>query len=154
VIRRTLVFTIFLAVVLGGGLALGATARPDGWYAALAKAPFNPPNWVFAPVWTLLYAMIAVAGARSYERAGGLALWAAQLALNFAWTPSFFLLHRPALALCLVAALLAVILVFIARRWSADRVSALLFVPYAAWVAFAALLNASIVVLNWPASSG
>ena len=146
--RRALVFVIFLVVVLGGGLALGATTQPDGWYAALAKPPFNPPNWVFAPVWSLLYVMIAAAGARTYERVSGFALWVAQLALNFAWTPAFFLLHRPALALCLIAALLAVILVFIVTRWTADRVSALLFVPYAAWVAFAALLNASIVVLN------
>ncbi len=146
--RRALVVVIFLGVVLGGGLALGAMARPDGWYAALAKPPFNPPNWVFAPVWSLLYVMIAVAGARTYERVGGFALWVAQLVLNFAWTPAFFLLHRPALALCIIAALLAAILVFIVTRWTADRVSALLFVPYAAWVGFAALLNASLVALN------
>lgn len=146
--RRALVTLIFLVVVLGGGLAIGAVARPDGWYASLAKPPFNPPNWVFAPAWTLLYVMIAVAGARSYERASGFALWSAQMALNFAWTPAFFLLHRPTFALAIVAALLIVILVFIRARWTADRVSALLFVPYAAWVAFATLLNVSIVVLN------
>jgi translocator protein len=146
--RRPLVFVIFLVVVLGSGLAIGAVTRPDGWYAALAKPPFNPPNWVFAPAWTLVYLMIAVAGARTYERVSGFFLWVAQLALNFAWTPAFFLLHRPTLALCVIAALLAVILVFIVTRWTADRVSALLFVPYAAWVAFATLLNASIVVLN------
>ena len=92
--------------------------------------------------------MIAAAGGRTYEHGRGFALWVAQIALNFAWTPAFFLLHRPALALCFIAALLAVILVFIVTRWTADRVSALLFVPYAAWVAFATLLNASIVVLN------
>ena len=146
--RRALVTIVFLAVVLGGRLAIGAVTRPDGWYAALAKPPFNPPNWVFAPVWTLLYVMIAAAGVRTYERVGGFFLWVAQLALNFAWTPAFFLLHRPTLALVIVAALLAVILLFIRARWTADRVSALLFVPYAAWVAFATLLNASIVVLN------
>ena len=146
--RRALVTIIFLAVVLGCGLVIGTVTRPDGWYAALAKPPFNPPNWVFAPVWTLLYVMIAVAGARSYERAGGFRLWVAQLALNFAWTPAFFLLHRPTLALVIIVALLAVIVIFVRARWTADRVSALLFVPYAAWVAFATLLNASIVVLN------
>jgi tryptophan-rich sensory protein len=103
---------------------------------------------VFAPVWTLLYGMIAVAGARTYERVNGFTLWVAQLALNFAWTPAFFLLHRPVLALVIIASLLAVIMTFITTRWSADRISALLFVPYAAWVAFATLLNASLVVLN------
>ncbi|MDX2265018.1 MAG: TspO/MBR family protein [Hyphomicrobiales bacterium] len=146
--RRALTYILFLAVVIGGGLAIGAVTRPDGWYAALAKPSFNPPNWVFAPVWTLLYVMIAVAGARTYERIDGFALWTAQLALNFAWTPAFFALHRPGLALVIIVALLVTILLFIRTRWRADRVSALLFAPYAAWVAFATLLNASIVVLN------
>jgi translocator protein len=146
--RRALVTLIFLVVVLGCGIAIGTVTRPNGWYAALVKPPFNPPNWVFAPVWALLYVMIAVAGARTYERVSGFALWVVQLVLNFAWTPAFFLLHRPAVALVIVAALLVVILVFIWARWTADRISALLFVPYAAWVAFAALLNAAIVVLN------
>jgi benzodiazapine receptor len=146
--RRALVTLIFLVVVLGCGIAIGTVTRPNGWYAALVKPPFNPPNWVFAPVWSLLYVMIAVAGARTYERTSGFALWLAQMALNFAWTPAFFLLHRPAVALVIVAALFVVILVFIWTRWTVDRVSALLFMPYAAWVAFAALLNAAIVLLN------
>jgi benzodiazapine receptor len=146
--RRALVYLLFFAVVLGGGLAIGSVTRPDGWYAALAKPPFNPPNWVFAPVWTLLYAVIAVAGARTYERVNGFFLWVVQMALNFAWTPAFFLLHRPTLALVIIVALLAVILIFTRARWSADRVSSLLFVPYAVWVAFATLLNVAIVVLN------
>ncbi len=146
-----LVLVAFVLVVIGGGLVIGFVTRPDAWYAGLTKPPFNPPNWVFAPVWTLLYLMIAVAGARTFERGLDLAfgLWVAQLALNFAWSPVFFRLHRSGLALAIVAALLAVILAFIVQRWHADSVSALLFVPYACWVAFATLLNASIVVLNW-----
>jgi tryptophan-rich sensory protein len=145
-----LVLVAFLAVVIGGGLLIGLVTRPNTWYAGLAKPPFNPPNWVFAPVWMLLYLIIAVAGARTFERGLDFAfgLWVAQLALNFTWSPLFFRLHRPALALAIVAALLAVILAFIVQRWHADNVSALLFVPYACWVAFATLLNASIVVLN------
>jgi tryptophan-rich sensory protein len=146
--RRIVTVIVFLVVVLGVGLAIGSVTRPDGWYAALAKPPFNPPNWVFAPVWTLLYVMIAVAGARTYERVRGFSLWVAQMALNFAWTPVFFLLHKPVLALAIIVALLAVILAFIKMKWPQDRVSAGLFVPYAAWVAFATLLNASIVALN------
>ena len=145
---RAFVFAAFL--VLGGGLAIGWATRPDAWYAALAKPPFNPPNWVFAPVWSLLYVMIAVAGARTWVHGldRGFALWAAQLVLNFAWTPVFFGLHRPGLALVIIVALLAAILAFIVARWHADRISAVLFLPYAAWVAFASLLNASIVMLN------
>jgi len=146
--RRSVVHAAFIVAVLAVGLAIGSITRPDGWYAALAKPPFNPPNWVFAPVWSLLYVVIAVVGARTLERGGGMGLWFAQLALNFAWTPIFFGLHRPALALVIVIAMLATIVAFIVTRWSVDRVSALLFIPYAAWVAFASLLNASIVVLN------
>ena len=145
-----LVLAAFLVVVIGGGLLIGFVTRPDAWYAGLAKPPFNPPNWVFAPVWTVLYVLIAIAGARTFARGLDLAfaLWVTQLALNSVWSPVFFRPHRPGLALSVVAALLAAIVAFIVQRWHADNVSALLFVPYAGWVAFATLLNASIVRLN------
>jgi tryptophan-rich sensory protein len=146
--RRVLIYAVFIVGVLLIGLAVGTITRPDDWYAALVKPPFNPPNWVFAPVWTLLYVIIAVVGARNFERGHNLVLWVTQMVLNFAWTPAFFGLHRPALALAIVIAMLVTIVAFIATRWSADHISALLFVPYAAWVAFASLLNASIVALN------
>lgn len=150
-LRRYLALEVFVVLVVGGGLLLGLLSAPDGWYAALRKPPFNPPNWVFAPVWTALYVMIAVAGWRTYERdAAGraMALWCAQLALNFAWTPVFFGLHRPGSALIVIVALLVTIAVFIAERWRNDRNAALLFVPYLGWVAFATALNASIWWLN------
>ena len=146
--RRVALYIAFIVGVLAIGLAIGSITRPDGWYAALVKPSFNPPNWVFAPVWSALYVMIAVAGARTFEHGGSLRLWLTQMVLNFAWTPTFFRLHRPALALVIVLAMLLAIGAFIVTRWNADRVSALLFMPYAAWVAFASLLNASIVVLN------
>ncbi len=142
---------VFLVVVIGGGLAIGLVTRPDGWYAELAKPPFNPPNWIFGPVWTILYVLIAVAGWRTFRRdAGGTAmkLWAAQLALNFLWSPVFFAAHMVGAALAVVGLLFAAIVGFIAATWTVDRPAAWMFVPYAAWVAFATLLNASIWVLN------
>lgn len=142
---------VFLVVVIGGGLAIGLVTRPDGWYAELAKPPFNPPNWIFGPVWTILYVLIAVAGWRTFRRdAGGTAmkLWAAQLALNFLWSPVFFAAHMVGAALAVVVLLFAAIVGFIAATWTVDRPAAWMFVPYAAWVAFATLLNASIWVLN------
>jgi benzodiazapine receptor len=147
--RRTIVYVVFLVAVVGIGLLIGTVTRPDGWYAALVKPAFNPPNWVFGPVWTVLYVLIAIAGARTWESGtGGSDLWLAQMALNFAWTPVFFGLHLPGLALAIILGLLVAILAFIARRWREDRVSAVLFMPYAVWVAFASVLNAAIVALN------
>ncbi|MER2537334.1 MAG: TspO/MBR family protein [Rhizobiaceae bacterium] len=141
---------LFLLLVVGGGSLIGVTVQPGTWYAGLQKPPFNPPNWIFAPVWTTLYVMIAVAGWRSWERGGAqMRLWWGQLVLNFAWTPVFFGAHLLGPALAVIAALLAAILAFMAAaRRRRDGVSALLFAPYAAWVAFATLLNASIWWLN------
>ncbi len=149
--KKWLVLVVFLVVVIGGGISIGLVTRPEGWYAALEKPPFNPPAWIFAPVWTILYILIAVAGWRTFLRdAGGTAmkLWVAQLALNFLWSPVFFAAHMVGAALAVVALLLAAIVAFIAASWNADRPAAWMFVPYAAWVSFATLLNASIWVLN------
>ncbi len=146
-----LTLALFLLLVLGGGTLIGFSARPGDWYARLAKPSFNPPNWVFAPVWTLLYVLISIAGWRTFEQAptsAAMALWFVQLLLNFAWSPVFFRAHRPGAALAVVAAMLGVIVAFIALQWTPDRIAALLFVPYAAWVAFAGLLNAAVWRLN------
>lgn len=146
-----LVYVVFLALVVGGGSLIGISNTPDGWYAALDKPFFNPPNWIFGPVWTLLYVMIAVAGARTWLRrhtGGAMTAWWVQLGLNFLWSPVFFTLQSPASALAVILPLLASIVVFIRASWEGDRVSATLFIPYLAWVGFATLLNASIVYLN------
>lgn len=142
---------LFLLLVLGGGLLIGYATLPGEWYASLAKPPFNPPNWVFAPAWTLLYVLIAVAGWRTWEReqaAAAMKIWALQLVLNFAWSPTFFGAKQMGPALVVILALLASIALFIATVWNRDRVSGWLFAPYAAWVAFATLLNASLLLLN------
>lgn len=142
---------LFLLLVLGGGLLIGYATLPGEWYASLAKPPFNPPNWVFAPAWTLLYVLIAVAGWRTWEReraGAAMKIWALQLVLNFAWSPTFFGAKLVAPALVVILALLASIALFIATVWNRDRVSGWLFAPYALWVAFATLLNASLLLLN------
>ena len=142
---------IFLGVTVGGGLAIGYLARPGAWYERLRKPSFNPPNWIFPPVWTALYILIAVAGWRVFLRdpqGPAFILWVVALALNFLWSPVFFGLQKPAAALAVVLALLAVTIAFIAVAWPVDVVAAALFVPYAAWVAFASTLNTAIVRLN------
>jgi tryptophan-rich sensory protein len=141
----------FLVLVLGGGLAIGASTPPDDWYAALAKPAFNPPGFVFGPVWTILYIFIAVAGWRIWQRdrtGWPMRLWWAQLALNFAWSPAFFAAHRIDLALGIVALLLVAVCAFVVASWTRDHVAAWLFLPYAAWVGFATALNAALFILN------
>ncbi|MGE0668753.1 MAG: TspO/MBR family protein [Sphingomonadales bacterium] len=148
---RVLQLGLFLALVVGGGSTIGVLTGPGDWYAALAKPAFNPPDWVFAPVWTLLYVMIAVVGWRLWRgdrRSRAMHLWWLQLALNFLWSPVFFSLHWLEAAMGVILLLLAGILGCIATAWRRDRVAAWLMVPYAAWVAFASVLNAALAVLN------
>lgn len=149
--NRYVSLALFLALMIGGGGLIGANNIPGEWYQGLAKPPFNPPNWIFAPVWTLLYILIAIAGWRTWLRApkgAAMIFWAIQLGLNFLWSPIFFSAENPALALVIILGLLAAIFAFMRLNWAVDRPSALMFAPYAAWVSFASLLNASIVWLN------
>lgn len=141
----------FLILVVGGGFLIGLFSAPGEWYAALNKPSFNPPNWLFGPVWTVLYVLIAMAGWRTWEAgrsSGRMTLWWVQLVLNFLWPPVFFVLQQPWIALPIILCLLVTILLFARRSWTADRVSAVAFLPYAAWVAFASVLNLSLAVLN------
>jgi translocator protein len=147
--RRALI--LFLVLVVGGGLAIGYLTTPGEWYARLAKPSFTPPGWVFGPVWTVLYVLIAVAGWLVWrrDRAGWpMKLWGMQLVLNFLWSPIFFSAHRIGIAMAIILLLLAAILAFTVTSWRQDRMAAWLFVPYAAWVAFASALNGAILSLN------
>ncbi len=149
--NRYLALALLILLVSGGGLAIGYLTAPGDWYAALEKPFFNPPGWVFGPAWTTLYVLIAVAGWRILQAHAGsvtMKLWWAQLALNFAWSPAFFALQQIGLGLVIILMLLATILAFIATAWRRDKLAAWLFVPYAAWVAFASTLNGAILVLN------
>ena len=150
--KRHRSLALFVFMVVGIGWAIGATNLPGAWYAGLQKPTFNPPNWVFAPTWTVLYVMIAVAGWRTYLQeettALPMQLWLAQMILNFLWSPIFFTLHNVAFALAIILTLLAVIVGFIWVQWRGNRLAAVLFIPYAAWVAFASLLNYSLYRLN------
>jgi tryptophan-rich sensory protein len=149
---RYLSLFVFLAIVMGGGLLIGFATMPGEWYASLVKPPFNPPNWIFGPVWTLLYVMIAVAGWRTWQRSrsgSAMKLWTAQMALNFVWSPVFFAAQMLGVALVVIITLLGCIVAFIVQsRRDGEGISALLFTPYAAWVSFATLLNASLWYLN------
>jgi benzodiazapine receptor len=146
--RAVLIHAAFIAGVALIGTVIGTSTVPGDWYAGLVKPWFSPPNWLFGPVWGVLYLMIGWVGARKFLYGGALALWIAQMTLNFIWSPLFFGLHMPAAALLVISLMWITIAVFIQREWARDRLSAALFLPYLAWVTFAGALNAAIVTLN------
>lgn len=149
--RSLAVLAVFLVVVIGAGALIGYGTAPGAWYAGLQKPPFNPPNWIFGPVWSTLYVLIAIAGWRTFLAGRGgtaMMLWYGQMALNWLWSPVFFTLHLVWPAFAVIVAVFVLVVGFAINRWRADRLSAVAFVPYAAWVGFAAILNLSIAILN------
>lgn len=149
--KKILIHAVFILAVLSAGILTGAGNMPGPWYATLEKPFFQPPSWLFAPVWTVLYVLIAVAGARTWLAApasGRMQIWFAQMALNFLWSPAFFGQQSPGLGLFVILPLLALIIIFIAASRRPDPPAAWLFAPYALWTAFATLLNAAILLMN------
>lgn len=141
----------FVAAAIGSFVTLPAI---PGWYAGLVKPDFNPPNWLFGPVWTILYALMAIALWRivnlghGRERALAIAAFAVQLVLNVAWSLVFFGGHAPVGGLIVIILLLAAIIVTIARFGPIDRLAGWLLAPYLIWVGFASVLNLAIVILD------
>jgi benzodiazapine receptor len=155
-VRRIAVLVIFVGLCLAVG-SLGAWVTAGSvkdWYPALRKPSFNPPNWVFGPVWTVLYVMMGVAAWRVWVKAygdrarGPLALFALQLALNLGWSIAFFGLREIGTAVVVIVALGAAILATLLAFRRIDGLAAALLVPYALWVAFATVLNCAIWRLN------
>jgi len=136
-----------------------ALFRPGEWYVRLAKPSWRPPNWLFAPVWTVLYLMIAISGWLVWREAGfagaalPLAIYALQLVLNAAWTPLFFGLHRPDLGFLDIVLVWLSIFATIVLFYPIHAGAALLLLPYLAWVTFAAALNFAVWRLNPSAAS-
>ena len=144
-----------IAVALAGNIVT-MPAVPT-WYAGLEKPSFSPPNWLFGPVWTALYAMMAYAAWRILSlppgiqgRRTALILFFVQLALNSAWSFAFFGFKSPFAALCVILALIAAIVATMMRFFALDRIAGILFLPYLAWVLFATTLNGAIWRLNGP----
>lgn len=137
-----------LAVAAAAGF--GGVFLPGEWYQALVKPAWTPPNWLFGPVWGILYVMIAVAGWLAW-RAGArraVVAWAIGLVLNALWSWLFFGQRMIGAGLVDIVALVAAIGAFVMLAWPSSRGASLLFVPYLAWVSFATALNAAIFVLN------
>jgi benzodiazapine receptor len=153
---------VALAVFVGGSFAAGAVGQWVGgagagpWYRSLAKPPFNPPSWLFAPVWSALYLMMGVAAWLVWRRRGllraapAMVLFVAQLALNALWPILFFGMHRPDVAFAEILILWAAILATTVAFFRVTAAAGWMMVPYLAWVTFAAVLNAALWRMNLP----
>jgi translocator protein len=141
-------------VVCYGVAAVAGQFTPGAWYEQLAMPDWTPPDWLFGPVWTVLYGLMAVAAWMIWQQKGlsgasfALGLFGFQLALNLAWSWLFFGLQEIGLALADIVALWAAILLTIVAFWRENRVAGGLLMPYLLWVTFAAALNFEIWRLN------
>jgi translocator protein len=150
--RRPLYYFLILTLGVGAVSSLFTTREISAWYSQLLHPAFAPPDWVFAPVWTLLYILMAFAGWRVWEKTGlkslAMASFALQLALNFAWSAVFFALHQIGIALAEILVLDLAILATALLFFRHDRMAGLLFLPYLAWTVFASLLTHAFWRLN------
>ena len=141
----------FAAAGIGGAVT---TPKIGTWYAGLTKPSWNPPNWIFGPVWSSLYFCMAVAAWLVWRQNGfggaklPLILFGVQLALNVLWSCIFFDLENPGLAFVEVLLLWLAIAATMATFWRISMVAGILFVPYLAWVSFASFLNLVVWRLN------
>ncbi|MBP1225795.1 TspO/MBR family protein [Flavobacterium sp. 1355] len=150
--------TIALIVCLMVGYSASVVTRPsvESWYPTLIKPIFNPPNWIFMPMWTLLYILMAVAAGLVWDKIKeqnaevkkALAFFLIQLTLNAIWSYLFFGLKNPMLALIEITLLWLMIYETYLKFVKINKIAGYLLIPYLAWVAFAAVLNASIWWLN------
>lgn len=140
---------------VGAAGALATLSSVNSWYVSLIKPSFNPPSWIFGPVWTLLYGMMALAcwlvlraPGEGRSRAAAVRLFLLQLAANGIWSPLFFGLRNPGLALVDIVILWVLIGLTVKAFRPLSKAAFLLMLPYWAWVSFAALLNFSLWRLN------
>jgi tryptophan-rich sensory protein len=154
--RNLIALLLAFALCFGVSTFNGFLTEPNlPWYATLAKPGFTPPNSIFPVVWTILYAMMALAvwqfwraKGKEEDRRLGLIAFAFQLALNVAWSFAFFWLRSPGSGIVVILVLLVAIAVTIALFDRSSRAAALLLVPYLLWVCFAAALNSAFWILN------
>jgi benzodiazapine receptor len=150
--RRPLLAFILVTLLVGAGASVFAQAAIPTWYAALRHPAIAPPNWLFAPVWTTLYVLMAVAAWRVWRITGTkspeMAAYAFQLFLNFTWCAIFFGLHRIGFALTEIIAMDLAVLATAIAFFRRDRLAGLLMLSYLGWALFAAALNQGFWALN------
>ncbi len=149
----------FYGVLLSEFVGLASTpftlASIPTWYQTLHKPPFTPANWIFGPVWTLLYALMGIAlgfvwvkGLHKKSVKIAFSFFLAQLAVNFLWSAVFFGMRSPLLGLFIIVVLLTLIVITMRTFYPVSKTAFILLIPYFLWVSFATILNIAIVVLN------
>ncbi|MFC3562677.1 TspO/MBR family protein [Pedobacter jamesrossensis] len=149
------IVNILITLSIGALAAWGTSESVQTWYPTLNKPSFNPPNWLFAPVWTSLYILIGIAAYLVWVRRDKIvhfprtfAIYFIQLILNLAWSFIFFYLHEVGFALAEIILLLIVIIVNATMFYKINKLAGLIFIPYILWVSFASFLNYNIFILN------
>jgi tryptophan-rich sensory protein len=149
------IISIALPLAVGAVSGFFTTASVNGWYAGVNKPSFNPPNWLFAPVWTSLYILMGIAcfiiwnnNAETKEKQVALRFYGIQLGLNFLWSFIFFYAQQPGWAFIEIILMWIMILLTILSFRKISTVAAWLLVPYICWVSFASVLNFAIWYLN------
>lgn len=142
-----------IAICESAGFISGLVVSPDSWYSTLKKSSITPPSWVFAPVWTLLYALTGISAAmvivkKTRDSQIGMGFFSAQLFFNFLWTIIFFGLHLPLAALIDIILLMTMLLLTFWKFLHVSKPAAILLVPYILWLIFASFLNFTIWILN------
>lgn len=149
-----LVTSVLLPLVVGFFASFFTQQSVDTWYKLIEKPVFNPPDWIFAPVWTILYIMIGIAFYLVWQKNFGpnrkrvLTIYFVQLFLNFLWSFLFFGMQSPLAGLIGIILLWVIIFINIKVFYRVTKTAGYLLVPYLAWVSFALILNFSIVIIN------
>lgn len=149
-----LLLSILLPLLVGAVASYYTVSETGTWYSYLNKPFFNPPNWLFGPVWTILFVMMGIASyliwntASTPKRNRALTIYGIQLFFNFWWSIIFFAFHQPALALIEILFLWVAIFLTIRTFHPINKIAAWLLIPYILWVSFATILNSAIVWLN------
>ena len=143
---KRLTISLLLPFIAGGIGSIFTYPAVTTWYAGLTKPSFSPPNWIFGPVWTILYILMGIALYLVWKKY--LSLFVSHLVVNALWSIVFFGMHDVGLALLTIGILWAIILYMIIKFYKVSKWASYLLVPYLLWVSFATLLNLSVFILN------
>lgn len=151
--RIKLTISVILPLLIGFLGSFFTSSSISTWYPTLVKPSFNPPNWLFGPVWTLLYMLMGVSfyliwSSKSKKKEQAMVFFGIQLLLNFFWSIIFFGLQSMFFAFVEILILWMLIMITIFAFYKISRKAAYLLIPYLIWVSFAAVLNASLFLLN------